>query len=136
MEFCRSIYRYFVPEKVVPDKKEPLPEMCLLCHDEMKQKNIFRPECGHPFHNTCIKSWILETRLEICPYCNQELGFLSYLLQTWCLKCKINKTWDLFCVDCEKKLLKIIKDMKEYHEDPKTEEEFIKEIDKLQNGFK
>ena len=44
--------------------------ICLTTFDSNESATLLSP-CGHPYHQDCIKSWLLEHKT--CPLCLQEI---------------------------------------------------------------
>ena len=44
---------------------------CGICMEQIKSKDIFKTNCGHTFHNSCITQWLLPK--SSCPICRNNL---------------------------------------------------------------
>ena len=62
-------YKKFIKfTKIVKCQKDD----CIICFDDYSENNkCSELYCGHKFHNSCIREWILHR--EVCPLCNTEL---------------------------------------------------------------
>ncbi|KAL4229300.1 hypothetical protein ACF0H5_012340 [Mactra antiquata] len=47
--------------------KEEEEDPCVICHEEMEDNSVVRLECGHIFHDQCIRKWFQEQ--STCPNC-------------------------------------------------------------------
>ncbi|KAF5182553.1 E3 ubiquitin-protein ligase mbr2-like [Thalictrum thalictroides] len=46
-------------------------EICVVCQDEYKNQEVIgRLDCGHEFHEDCIKSWLMMKN--VCPICKRQ----------------------------------------------------------------
>lgn len=65
-------------EKTVIIAKKKLetvcPEMCAICHETPKFKDVIRTECNHYYCNVCWEEWMnTERSNKRCPTCRKEL---------------------------------------------------------------
>lgn len=49
--------------------------MCPICFESINQSSAIKTNCGHFFHNDCVKTWFKKSLC--CPLCRNEF-FLSY----------------------------------------------------------
>ena len=52
-------------------------EICSICLDEYNENDSIIPieKCQHKFHRQCLEFWIVQKRMETCPYCRDTLTF-------------------------------------------------------------
>nr|XP_033804507.1 E3 ubiquitin-protein ligase TTC3 isoform X2 [Geotrypetes seraphini] len=48
-------------------KSAPFEDPCIICHEELSPSTVCVLECGHQFHNDCIKTWLHAQ--STCPTC-------------------------------------------------------------------
>ena len=58
-------YQYKLPWKEMEDKE------CSICMEDITPTNGGYMDCGHPFHNHCIKQWFDEIKVT-CPMCRTK----------------------------------------------------------------
>jgi hypothetical protein len=75
-------------EESIPllSEQENIENECVICLDDLKDKDTTVLHCGHEFHSECIESW---TSIQItCPMCRSitETKFKGYVIPTiWCM---------------------------------------------------
>jgi uncharacterized CHY-type Zn-finger protein len=70
--------------KLAPIKKEEAEEadVCPICHENLDngQLTISLTNCGHIFHEDCIKAWMNTeyANSEECPMCKKTINFAQF----------------------------------------------------------
>ena len=81
-----SVMALFIPVPLESVKPEDM--VCMICHARFGEENIVdgitsspaekpvRLPCpsGHVFGHTCIKTWLLESSIYRCPYCQYDFA--------------------------------------------------------------
>ena len=90
-----SFLNTFQSEETKPllSEQETIENECVICLDNLKDKETHTLQCGHEFHTDCIESW---TAIQItCPICRSitETTFKGYIIPTlWCMFLKKKAT--------------------------------------------
>ncbi|OLY84936.1 RING finger protein 175 [Smittium mucronatum] len=45
--------------------------------------SIHTLNCGHKFHNGCIRGWCLIGKRDICPYCHEKVDLKHLMMNHW-----------------------------------------------------
>ena len=53
--------------------------VCAVCLDETIANNVLQLQCGHKFHNNCIRSWVVEYGHPECPTCRSNIENTSII---------------------------------------------------------
>lgn len=53
--------------------------ICAVCIEETVENNVQQLQCGHKFHNDCIRSWVVEYGHAECPTCRNKIENTSII---------------------------------------------------------
>lgn len=60
----------YLPQSIPKDS-------CFICIKKLADKTTYTLSCGHSFHSSCIKGWVLIGKKNYCPYCNAHVESMS-----------------------------------------------------------
>jgi len=67
--------------KGLPSKGIP-PHTCCICGLEYDD-NTVAIDCGHKFHDWCIRGWTMIGKKNTCPFCGEKVDFKSLMKKPW-----------------------------------------------------
>ena len=73
------------------------PNVCAICGNDLldnpasqNSENVIEPShqlnCGHVFHDFCIRGWCLIGKKETCPYCKEKVDLKKQFASPWALQ--------------------------------------------------
>jgi RING finger protein 121 len=46
-------------------------------------KDVIKLQCGHAFHEVCMRGWVIVGKQEVCPTCGERVSRNQVLLNPW-----------------------------------------------------
>ena len=65
---------------VLDDKSDKYCSICMNNFDEEENKVILKLECGHYFHELCLKEWYSNSEYKDCPNCKTDIKIDKYFI--------------------------------------------------------
>ncbi|CAD8048268.1 unnamed protein product [Paramecium sonneborni] len=81
-QFFSKYFEVFDYEELIKQNQEYQSyTQCVVCLDNLNQKEISINVCGHIFHHLCLKKWLM--KVLTCPSCRQQITYQQVIQGGW-----------------------------------------------------